>query len=130
MSVAIQKWEKHHAGLVMLRVLTKRLLRAISNLPSTGTDHNILESDEDVEETKVIPTDVKEGHFVVIAAEGGKQKRFVLELRYLRNLEFLGLLEQAKEEYGFRQEGVLVLPCQPEELQKILEDGATTKLNR
>ena len=101
----------------MLRLLTKKLLRAISILPSRGTGHNILEFDEDVEEKKVIPTDVKEGHFAVIAVEGGKQKRFILDLRYLRNPEFLGLLEQAKEEYGFRQEGILVLPCQPEELQ-------------
>ncbi|KAL3569511.1 hypothetical protein D5086_029401 [Populus alba] len=36
--------------------------------------------------------------------------------------DFLSLLEQAKEEYGFQQEGVLAVPCRPEELQKILEN--------
>ncbi|KAK6231642.1 hypothetical protein SCA6_001715 [Theobroma cacao] len=128
MSVVIQKCEKRHVGLVMLRLLTEKLLRVISIFPSRGTDHSIVEFGEDVEETKMVPKDVKEGHFAVIAVKGGKQKRFILELSYLRNPAFLTLLEQAKEEYGFRQKGVLVLPCEPEELQKILEDS--TKIYR
>ncbi|XVF07857.1 hypothetical protein REPUB_Repub06bG0175800 [Reevesia pubescens] len=126
MSVAIQfKWEKSHAGLVMLRLLTKKLLRVISPLPSRGNDDNIVEFDEDVDETKMVPKDVTEGHFAVIAVKGGKQKRFILDVRYLRNPEFLRLLELAKEEYGFQQEGVILLPCQPEELLKILEDSCS-----
>ncbi|KAH1090225.1 hypothetical protein J1N35_017482 [Gossypium stocksii] len=62
----------------------------------------------------------KEGHFAVVTVKGGEKKRFILELKYLRKPEFLGLLEQAKEEYEFQQEGVLILPSQPEELQNIL----------
>jgi SAUR family protein len=45
-----------------------------------------------------------------------------VELNHLTNPDFLSLLEQAKEEYGFQQEGVLAVPCRPEELQKILEN--------
>ncbi|KAK8553831.1 hypothetical protein V6N13_072768 [Hibiscus sabdariffa] len=116
MSVAIQKWGKRHAGLMMLRLLTKKLLRLISVLPSPRTDHDVFEFDEDFEEPNKVPKDVKEGHFAVISVKGGEKKRFILDLRYLKNPELLELLEQAKEEYGFQKEGVLILPCQPEEL--------------
>ncbi|KAK7345528.1 hypothetical protein VNO77_16132 [Canavalia gladiata] len=63
-----------------------------------------------------------EGHFVVLAKNGEETKRFVVELHYLSEPAFLGLLERAKEEYGFNQKGVLVIPCHPQELEKILEE--------
>ncbi|XVF55506.1 hypothetical protein PTKIN_Ptkin06aG0041500 [Pterospermum kingtungense] len=66
------------------------------------------------------PSLSREGHFVVIATEGKEPKRFVIKLDYLNNPEFLKLLKQAEEEYGFSQEGVLELPCPPDELQRIL----------
>ena len=47
---------------------------------------------------------VKQGYFVVVATEGWKPKRFVVELGYLNNPEFLKLLKQAKEEFGFSHE--------------------------
>ncbi|KAK8479667.1 hypothetical protein V6N13_064216 [Hibiscus sabdariffa] len=117
----MQNWEQRHTGLVMVRLLMEKVKIFLSELPTRGPDRNVIEFDEDVEETK-IPKDVKEGHFAVIAVNGEKSKRFILELSYLRNPAFLRLLEQAKEEYGFQQMGALILPCQPEELQKILED--------
>ncbi|KAI9153906.1 hypothetical protein LWI28_018255 [Acer negundo] len=63
---------------------------------------------------------MREGHFVVIATKGWESKRFVIELGYLNHPEFLKLLKQAEEEFGFRQEGALAIPCRPDELQKIL----------
>lgn len=68
----------------------------------------------------MVPNDVKEGHFAVVAVKG-EPKRFVLELDHLSNPEFLRLLEQAEEEYGFQQKGVLAVPCRPEELQNVLK---------
>lgn len=72
--------------------------------------------------------DVKAGHFTVFAVKGGVPKRFVVELGCLADPSFLCLLEQAKDEYGFKQKGPLVVPCRPEELQKILlrRSGAPT----
>lgn len=63
---------------------------------------------------------VKQGHFVVIATEGWKPEKFVIELGYLNNPEFLKLLKQAEEEFGFSQEGALAIPCRPDDLQRIL----------
>ncbi|KAG5118693.1 hypothetical protein JHK82_033113 [Glycine max] len=62
---------------------------------------------------------VLEGHFAVIAEhEKETIKRFLVPLSYLRNSTFLGLLEQAAEEYGFDQHGALTIPCRPSELER------------
>jgi len=71
--------------------------------------------------SEATPDDVREGYFAVLATKGGESKRFIVELHYLNDPAFLGLLDQAEEEFGFRQKGALAIPCQPQELQKILE---------
>ncbi|CAN1805266.1 Auxin-responsive protein SAUR72 [Linum perenne] len=58
-----------------------------------------------------ISADVKEGHFVVYAVNDAEPKRFVIRLDYLAHPGFVNLLELAAEEFGFRQAGVLVIPC-------------------
>ncbi|XP_060174551.1 auxin-induced protein X15-like [Lycium barbarum] len=73
------------------------------------------------------PKDVKEGHFVVHAIDDGKPRRFVLDLSYLADPGFLRLLEQAEEEFGFEQEGVLAIPCGHSDLEKILESRKKNK---
>ncbi|KAI3696937.1 hypothetical protein L6452_29584 [Arctium lappa] len=70
---------------------------------------------------EMVPKDVKEGHFVVIASDDYKERRFVVPITYLRRPSFLRLLERAAEEYGFDQ-GALMIPCPPSELQWILEE--------
>ncbi|XP_061348440.1 auxin-induced protein X15-like [Gastrolobium bilobum] len=74
-----------------------------------------------VEATTVMPDDVREGYFAVLAIKDGESKRFIVELNYLTDPSFLGLLDQAQEEYGFGQQGALAVPCRPQELQKILD---------
>ncbi|RDX77344.1 Auxin-responsive protein SAUR32, partial [Mucuna pruriens] len=73
--------------------------------------------------------DVRKGYFAVLASKDGESKRFVVELDYLTNPAFLGLLDQAGEEYGFRQKGTLALPCRPQELQNILDAWRTRSDN-
>lgn len=65
--------------------------------------------------------DVREGYFAVLAMKGGESKRFIVGLHYLNDPAFLGLLRQAEQEFGFRQMGALAVPCQPQELQNILD---------
>ncbi|XP_026439777.1 auxin-responsive protein SAUR50-like [Papaver somniferum] len=77
----------------------------------------------DNDKTKAMepPYDVKKGQFAVIATEGDVANRFVVELDCLNNNPaFLKLLEKAEEEFGFRQSGVLSLPCKPDELERAL----------
>ncbi|KAK7392456.1 hypothetical protein VNO78_20895 [Psophocarpus tetragonolobus] len=99
---------KIHDGLSVVFAPIRRSLTFISNEDPLGT-------------ATEVPDDVLEGHFVVLANKGEETKRFIVELHYLDDPAFLGLLERAREEYGFRQKGVLVIPCHPQELEKILE---------
>ncbi|KAJ1392242.1 Small auxin-up RNA [Sesbania bispinosa] len=71
--------------------------------------------------TTAVPDDVMEGYFAVLAINGDETRRFIVGLDYLTDPAFLGLLDQAQEEYGFRQQGTLAVPCRPQELQKILD---------
>ncbi|KAI4349118.1 hypothetical protein L6164_009754 [Bauhinia variegata] len=75
-----------------------------------------------LEAAAVVPDDVVEGHFAVFAIKGEETERFIVELDNLNDPAFLGLLELAKEEYGFKQKGALAVPCRPQELQKILDE--------
>lgn len=80
--------------------------------------------DEVVTEETVVPDDVKEGHFAIVAKnEKEKPIRFVVELCVLQHPGFLRLLKMAEEEYGFQQSGAIALPCKPEELLRILKAG-------
>ncbi|XP_042055388.1 auxin-responsive protein SAUR50-like [Salvia splendens] len=72
---------------------------------------------------ETVPHDVKEGQFAVVANKGKeKPTRFVLELSVLKHPPFLRLLQLAEDEFGFQHDGALNLPCQPEELHRILQD--------
>ncbi|XP_027363116.1 auxin-responsive protein SAUR32-like [Abrus precatorius] len=78
-----------------------------------------------LETANVVPNDVRKGYFAVLAIKDGETKRFVVDLDYLTDPAFLGLLDQAQEEYGFRQKGTLAVPCRPQEFQKILDGWRT-----
>jgi SAUR family protein len=107
---------------MMLKLFIRKLKRVLLLSASRGANTSEVRFDEVMEATKMVPGDVKKGHFAVTATKGEEPKRFIVELNHLTNPDFLSLLEQAKEEYGFQQEGVLAVPCRPEELQKILEN--------
>ncbi|XP_024032330.1 auxin-responsive protein SAUR50-like [Morus notabilis] len=114
--------EERASAFLRLRIFMGKLRKPLSLLAAareTGA------GDFDEEELEVpmmtVPDDVKEGHFAVLAVKGDEKRRFVVRLKYLNSPEFSRLLEQAEEEYGFEHSGALVVPCRPEELQKILE---------
>ncbi|XP_039042107.1 auxin-responsive protein SAUR32-like [Hibiscus syriacus] len=109
-------------GLMMFLPFFEKLRKRFSSL-AYGSSPTVDQSrfDDDMSVAKAVPADVKEGCFAVRTGEGKEAQRFVIELDHLTNPEFLSLLDQAWEEYGFQQKGVLSLPCRPRELQEILE---------
>ncbi|CAN6463603.1 unnamed protein product [Victoria cruziana] len=56
--------------------------------------------------------DVPKGHFVVYV--GDSRKRFVIPTSYLKNPTFQGLLRKAEEEFGFKHQNGLTIPCNEE----------------
>lgn len=63
---------------------------------------------------------LKEGYFSVLTIGNNELKKFQVALYYLRHPPFVKLLEAAAQEFGFDQPGVLVIPCEASELQRIL----------
>ncbi|KAJ6425435.1 hypothetical protein OIU84_026081 [Salix udensis] len=110
------------ARATMLKPFIRKLKRALLLSASRGGGVSEIRFDEEMEAAKMVPGDVKKGHFAVTATKGEEPKRFIVELYHLTDPAFLSLLEQAEEEYGLQQEGVLAVPCRPEEIQKILEN--------
>ncbi|XP_004497554.1 auxin-induced protein 15A [Cicer arietinum] len=88
-----------------------------------GISHLVNKRHEDFSDEIIVaePEDVREGYFVVVANKEGETKRFVIGLEFLSDPAFLGLLDQAREEYGFIYKGAIAVPCRPQELHDILD---------
>uniref|UniRef100_A0ACD5TCN4 Uncharacterized protein n=1 Tax=Avena sativa TaxID=4498 RepID=A0ACD5TCN4_AVESA len=61
---------------------------------------------------------VPKGFFAVCVGE--EMKRFVIPTEYLGHWAFEELLREAEEEFGFRHEGALRIPCDVEVFEGIL----------
>ncbi|KAH0720942.1 hypothetical protein KY289_006278 [Solanum tuberosum] len=94
-----------------------KLLKRILQFSRRSNFKFALDDWEDEAASLPLPKDVKEGHFVVHAIDDGKQRRFIVALSYLADPGFVRLLEQAEEEFGFEQEGVLAIPCRHSDLE-------------
>ncbi|XP_010539047.2 PREDICTED: auxin-induced protein X15-like, partial [Tarenaya hassleriana] len=64
------------------------------------------------------PFDVPKGHFVVYV--GLNRVRYVVPVSFLARPEFQNLLRQAEEEFGFGHDMGLLIPCEEEEFQNLL----------
>ncbi|CAJ1921259.1 unnamed protein product [Sphenostylis stenocarpa] len=104
----------------MIRSFVGKIQKGVSQIGPGKPALNYVNENQ-LKTINVVPGDVSKGYFAVIAIKDGEIKRFVVELDYLTNPAFLGLLDQAGEEYGFNQQGTLAVPCRPQELQKILD---------
>ena len=121
--MSIKNTEESKRSLVMFRLFIGTLRKGFWVSATSGSALNQVEFDEEMDVATTVPDDVKEGYFTVFTVKGKETQRFVIELDNLTNPAFLSLLEQAREEYGFQQKGVLSLPCRPQELLEILEHG-------
>lgn len=105
----------------MIRSFVEKIEKGLSLIVPKKPELSYFNENQVETTTNVVPDDVSKGYFAVVAIKDGEIKRFVVELDYLANPAFLGLLDQAGEEYGFKQQGTLAVPCRPQELQKILD---------
>ncbi|KAI3969168.1 hypothetical protein MKW92_047866 [Papaver armeniacum] len=103
--------------MVMFKLIIEKFV-----LPSAKTQ-DVYKVSVDKEKMKAmkLPFNVKKWQFAVFATEGHVGNRFIVELDCLsNNPAFLILLEKAEQEFGFRQGGILGLPCKPDELKRAL----------
>ncbi|GFY83986.1 hypothetical protein Acr_03g0007600 [Actinidia rufa] len=92
-----------------------RVHRAMKHWQKGFLDCHYLGSKKVVDEVSAMG-----GHFPVLAISNGRVKKFLVALNFLAYPPFVKLLEAAEQEFGFDQPGVLVIPCEANELQRIL----------
>lgn len=78
-----------------------------------------VDSDDESCHSPEPPPDVPRGYCPVYV--GPEQRRFVIPTTYLGHPVFRLLLEKAEEEFGFRHEGALAIPCETETFKYILQ---------
>ncbi|KAG8074947.1 hypothetical protein GUJ93_ZPchr0006g45160 [Zizania palustris] len=57
--------------------------------------------------------------------DGSVEERFVVRVEALRRPSFAALLEKAAQEFGYKQEGILRVPCDVHHFKQVLD--AVTK---
>lgn len=68
----------------------------------------------------VITRDMPKGYLAIkVGVEGEEQEKIVLPVNYLNHPLFAQLLKEAEEEYGFAQEGAIVIPCKLQEFRYV-----------
>lgn len=78
----------------------KQILKRCSSFGKKNSLHDELEG---------LPGDVPKGHFAVYVGEN--RSRHIIPISILSHPEFKVLLQKAEEEYGFKHEMGLTLPC-------------------
>ena len=64
---------------------------------------------------KVVTKDVPRGHLPIKVGQGEEQQKIVVPVMNLNHPLFSQLLKEAEEEYGFDQQGTIIIPCHVEE---------------
>ncbi|CAN4109592.1 unnamed protein product [Withania somnifera] len=73
------------------------------------------------EDIAQVTTSTKKGHFSVLAlGVNAEPRKFSVALDYLSHPTFIKLLEEAEKEFGYYQQGVIVIPCEASEIQRLL----------
>nr|CAB3457142.1 unnamed protein product [Digitaria exilis] len=88
-------------------------------LQRAETVESMLSDDEGGLNSPEPPPDVPRGYCPVYV--GPEQRRFVIPTSYLAHPVFRLLLDKAEEEFGFRHEGALEIPCETEAFKYILQ---------
>ncbi|XP_044470678.1 auxin-responsive protein SAUR50-like [Mangifera indica] len=78
----------------------KRILKRCSSFGKKNDVHD---------EPEGLPGDVPKGHFAVYV--GQNRSRHIIPISILSHPEFKALLNKAEEEYGFKHDMGLTLPC-------------------
>lgn len=77
-------------------------------------DRNRKDSDED-DEFREVP----KGCLGILVGRGEEQRRFVIPVEYLNHPRFAELLKETEEEFGFRNDGPIVIPCYVQEFRAV-----------
>ncbi|KAL8154108.1 hypothetical protein V2J09_011868 [Rumex salicifolius] len=63
----------------------------------------------------------RKGYVPVMVGGEGVEERFLIPTQFMSHPSIVALLEMSADEFGYRQEGVLRIPCEPDCLREILK---------
>ncbi|KAJ1260336.1 hypothetical protein BS78_10G224500 [Paspalum vaginatum] len=69
---------------------------------------------------------VPRGCVPVLVCDGGEGERFVVRVEALRHPSFAALLDMAAQEFGYKQEGILRLPCDVRHFKDVLAAASSS----
>lgn len=62
------------------------------------------------------------GYVPVLVGSGNSgSERFLVPVKAFKHPSFSGLLEMASQEFGYKQKGVLRIPCDAQQFRRVLE---------
>ena len=80
---------------------------------------HLVESMEEKEEK--IERRVPKGYVpVIVGVEDECSEKFLMQVEFLRDPRITGLLDMAAGEFGYRQQGVLRIPCDAEYFRQVV----------
>ncbi|KAK7275416.1 hypothetical protein RIF29_16532 [Crotalaria pallida] len=68
---------------------------------------------------KVIARDIPRGFLPIKVGQGEEQQKIVVPIMCLNHPLFSKLLKEAEEEYGFDQQGTIIIPCHVQQFRYV-----------
>uniref|UniRef100_A0A804K3R0 Uncharacterized protein n=1 Tax=Musa acuminata subsp. malaccensis TaxID=214687 RepID=A0A804K3R0_MUSAM len=78
-----------------------------------------------VEKRSIVASSVPRGYVPMVVGRGKeKEERFLVHTKLFKHPRFAALLEMAEQEFGYRQPGVLRIPCDAEQFRSVVNAAA------
>lgn len=74
-----------------------------------------------VDEDECSPSGVPRGYVPMLVGSEKMMERFVVHTKLLRHPSMKALLEMAALEFGYEQQGILKIPCDPRYFSQVVE---------
>lgn len=63
--------------------------------------------------------EIPKGCLAIMVGQGEEQQKVIIPVIYMNHPLFMQLLKEAEEEYGFKHEGPINIPCHVEEFKSV-----------
>ncbi|GAB2233958.1 hypothetical protein Droror1_Dr00003188 [Drosera rotundifolia] len=71
--------------------------------------------------------EVKKGYVPMMVGNGRVQEKFMVRTKYMTDPSILALLEMSADEFGYWQQGVLRIPCEPDYFREIINNLSSNR---
>ncbi|GAB4824634.1 hypothetical protein Ancab_007506 [Ancistrocladus abbreviatus] len=79
----------------------------------SSSHYTRLSSDGDNHETR-------KGYVPVMVGSEGVKEKFMVPIEFIKHPSIVAMLELSADEFGYKQEGVIQIPCEPECFREII----------